>query len=368
MKKESIQQLLRPITFKNCTIKNRLAVSPMCMYSATDGYASSFHLVHLGARAMGGFGLIMQEATAVAPEGRITYRDLGIWKDAHIEKLQEIVHFVHSHGAKIGIQLAHAGRKASTRPPFEGRGVIPSTEENGWTVVAPSRIPFKEGDPQPHVLTLEEIQKLKTDFLSATKRAQKAGYDCIEIHAAHGYLLHQFLSPISNQREDHYGGDRENRMRLLLEVTADMRREVGKDFPLFVRISATDWVENGWKLEDSIALTQALKKLGVDLIDVSSSGTVPKPAIPVKPGYQVEFAHAIREKAEICTAAVGLITLAEQAAEILEKKQADFIFMGRETLRNPYFVNNLQSAIDINPVWCQQYAWALLPKKKPSIP
>lgn len=343
-------------------------MSPMCMYSSSEGFATDFHLVHLGSRAMGGFGLVFQEATAVSPEGRITADDLGIWKDEHIDKLTEVVEFVHQYKAKIGIQLAHAGRKASTRSPLKGRGIILPDEEGGWETVAPSTIPFIAGEINPKALDTVGLQKVKADFIAAARRAKKIGYDVLEIHAAHGYLLHQFLSPISNHRTDQYGGNLANRMRLLIEITEAVKQEWGDEKPLFVRISATDWVDNGWQLEDSITLSIALKKLGVDMIDVSSGGTTAKANIPIQPGYQVDFSAEIKEKANIKTGAVGLITSAQQAEEILQKNHADLVFLGREALRHPYFPKNTATDLDNNPDWCKQYEWSLLPKKKKSIP
>lgn len=351
--------LFSPLHIGKTEFKNRLAISPMCMYSATDGFATNFHLTHLGSRAVGGFGLIMQEATAVSPEGRITYKDLGIWKDEHLPKLKEIVNYVQKENALIGIQLAHAGRKASHRPPFEGRKEIKPTEENGWQTVAPSPLPFHESENPPLALDKKGIEKIKSNFVEATKRARKIGYDVVEIHAAHGYLLHEFYSPLSNKRIDEYGGSFQNRIRLLLEITELVKQEWGNEKPLFVRISATDWHEKGWKVEDSVRLAQKLKKLGVDLIDTSTGGNITDVKIPLKPGYQVQFANQIKSEVGIKTGAVGLITEAEQAEKILQKKEADLIFLGREALRNPYFPLLASKELSSNKKWPIQYNWAV---------
>lgn len=336
-------------------------LSPMCMYSSKDGFATDFHLTHLGSRALGGFGLLMQEATAVSPEGRITYRDLGIWKDEHKAKLKEIVDFVHSHNTKIGVQLAHAGRKASVRPPYEGRGQLTPVHPNGWQTVSSSEIPFWKGDVPPLALNKEGIKKVKSDFVSAAVRAKETGYDVVEIHAAHGYLLHQFYSPFSNQRTDEYGGSFENRIRLLLEVIEEVKAVWGEEKPVFVRISATDWKEGGWTIEDSVKLAHRLKELEVDLIDVSSTGNIPSRGlgIPFGPGYQVPFAEKIRKETGILTGAVGEITTPDQAEEILQNLQADLIVIGREALRNPYFPRDAARYFNLKSDWPKQYDWAV---------
>jgi|SRR5690625_1506830 len=354
-----MNKLFTALKIRNTTFKNRLAVSPMCMYSSKDGFATDFHLTHLGSRAVGNFGLIIQEATAISPEGRITYKDLGIWKDEHIPKLKEIVKYCQSHGAKMGIQLAHAGRKASCKPPFEGRNQISPTHPNGWQTFSASTLPFQEGNIPPLALDKKGIEKVKNDFLSATKRAKEIGYDVVEIHAAHGYLLHQFYSPISNQRTDQYGGSFENRIRLLLEITKLVKAEWGNEKPLFVRISATEWDEKGWNIEDSIKLAQQLKKLGVDLIDTSAGGNLTGARTELKPGYQVPYAEKIKKNAEIMTGAVGLITEANQAEEILQKNQADLILLGREALRNPYLPLEFAKKLNQQENWIQSYAWAV---------
>ncbi len=332
----------------------------MCMYSGIDGYATDFHLVHLGSRAVGGSALIIQEATAVSPEGRISYGDLGIWNDEHIRKPREIVDFVHSQDALIGIQLAHAGRKASHQLPQEGAKKIAPEAKNGWQTVSSSALPFREEEPAPIALDAQGIQKVKDDYKAATLRAYRAGYDVVEIHAAHGYLFHQFYSPLANNRTDEYGGSFENRIRLLLEVTEIVRKEWPDEKPLFVRISATDWTEGGWTIEDSVKLAVELKKLGVDVIDTSTGGNVPKAKIPSAPSYQVEFAAQIKNEANILTGAVGQITTASQSEEILKQGKADLILYGRESLRNPYLP--LQAAHELNDTidWPIQYQRAKL--------
>jgi len=327
----------------------------MCQYSAEDGFANNWHLVHLGSRAVGGASLIIQEATAVVPEGRITYGDLGIWKDEHINKWKEIVSFIHQQGSLAGIQLAHAGRKASCEKPWLGGAQIASDHINGWKTVAPSAVAFTQNTEAPLALDKPGIGKIIDAFVQATKRCKVIGYDLLEIHAAHGYLLHQFYSPFCNHRTDEYGGSFENRIRLLLEITDAVKKEWGNEKPLFVRISATDWTEGGWTIEDSIRLSIELKKKGVDLIDTSSGGNVPGAKIPLTPGYQAAFAEKIKKEAGILTGAVGLITTPQQAEEILQKEQADFIFIARESLRNPNFP--LYSAFILNDdvKWPEQY-------------
>lgn len=347
--------LLSPLKIKTATFKNRMVVSPMCMYSSVDGFANDFHLVHLGSRAVGGFGLIIQEATAVSPEGRITHGDMGIWKDEHIEKSKQIVDFVHSQNALIGIQLAHAGRKASHHLPKDGARKIAPELENGWQTVSASALPFREGEPIPVALDAEGIEKVKNDYAAATRRAEKAAYDVVEIHAAHGYLFHQFYSPLANNRTDQYGGSFENRIRFLLEVTKAVRKEWPDEKPLFVRISATDWTEGGWSIEDSVKLSVELKKLGVDLIDTSSGGNVPKATIPTEPGYQVPFAAQIKKEAHIFTGAVGQITTAEQSEEILKEGSADLILYARESLRQPYFPLKAAKELNVDVTWPLQY-------------
>ncbi|MEO8887277.1 MAG: NADH:flavin oxidoreductase/NADH oxidase [Mucilaginibacter sp.] len=335
--------LFSPLKIKNIEFKNRLVVSPMCEYSSSDGFANNWHLVHLGSRAVGGAALIITEATAVSPEGRISYGDLGIYKDEHIVKLKEITDFIHQQGAVAGIQLAHAGRKASHDLPWSGGKQIPPTDKNGWQAVAPSAIAFEGDASTPLALDKAGIEKVKADFKAAAIRALKAGFKVIELHAAHGYLVHQFLSPLSNKRADEYGGSFENRIRLLLEIIAEVQQVWPADLPLFVRISSTDWTEGGWTADDSVALAKILKDKGIDLVDCSSGGNV-LAKIPLKPGYQVEFAEAVR-KTGILTGAVGLITEPKQADEIIQSGQADMIIMAREMLRDPHFA--LRAAFDL---------------------
>ncbi len=347
--------LFSPLKIKNTTFKNRMVVSPMCMYSSVDGFANDFHLVHLGSRAVGGSSLIIQEATAVSPEGRITHGDMGIWKDEHIEKSKQITDFVHSQNALIGIQLAHAGRKASYQLPKDGARKIAPELENGWQTVSASALPFRENEPTPVALDDTGIEKIKNDFKEATRRSIEAGYDVVEIHAAHGYLFHQFYSPLANERKDKYGGSFENRIRLLLEVTRVVRKEWPEEKPLFVRISATDWTEGGWTIEDSVKLSVELKKVGVDLIDTSSGGNVPKATIPSESGYQVPFAAQIKKEANILTGAVGQITTATQSEAILKTGRADLILYARESLRQPYFPLHAAKELKVDVTWPLQY-------------
>jgi 2,4-dienoyl-CoA reductase-like NADH-dependent reductase (Old Yellow Enzyme family) len=329
--------LFDPFTIRGVTLRNRIVVSPMCEYSSIGGFATKWHFVHLGSRAVGGAGLVFTEATAVSQEGRISPEDLGIYRDEHVPVLREIVDFIHEHGAVAGIQLAHAGFKASTAAPWKGGGPVAETE-GGWRpIYAPSARPFQAGWIVPQELTLNQIAQKTNDFAIAARRAHGAGFRVVEIHAAHGYLLHEFLSPITNARTDAYGGSFENRTRFLREVVAAVRDVWPDDLPLFVRISASDWLEGGWKIEDSVRLAGDLKPLGVDLIDASSGGISPDAKIEVGPGYQVPFAHKIRKKARIATGAVGMITQAQQAQEIIESGKADLVILARELLRQPYW-------------------------------
>lgn len=346
--------LFSPIQIGDLHIKNRLTVSPMCMYSSEDGFSNNWHLVHLGSRAVGGAGLILTEAASISPEGRITPRDMGIWKDEHIERLAEIVDFVEAQGTQIGIQLAHAGRKASCAPPWEGGNRV-QPENGGWETVAPSAVPFNENDPAPIELDKKGINKVISDFKEAAERSYKAGFKVVEIHAAHGYLLHEFLSPLSNKRTDEYGGSFENRSRLVLEVTKEIRKVWPKELPLFVRISATDWADGGWNIEESVKLSKLLKEEGVDLIDCSSGGLIPDAVIPAEKGYQVGFAERIKREANILTSAVGLIVEPQQAEEILENKKADLILMAREFLRTPYFPLEAAKELKMDLEWPNQY-------------
>ena len=349
-----ISKLFSPLSIKSIQFKNRIAVSPMCQYSATDGFANDWHLVHLGSRASGGAGLIIQEATSVSPEGRISPQDLGLWKDEQIEKLKQINQFIISQNSIPGIQLAHAGRKASAASPWNGgRKVV--IENGGWNTVAPSALAYHENESAPIALDKTGIQKVIEDFKSATKRAVEAGYQVVEIHGAHGYLLHQFMSPLSNLRTDEYGGSFENRIRLTLEVVAAVQSEWPENLPLFVRISATDWAEGGWNIEESIQLSKILKEKGVDLIDVSSGGAVSHQQIPLGPNYQVPFAESIKKETGILTAAVGLITDAKQAEEIISSGKADLVLFARESLRNPNLGLSFAHDLEAEIQWPKQY-------------
>jgi 2,4-dienoyl-CoA reductase-like NADH-dependent reductase (Old Yellow Enzyme family) len=360
--KQTMIKLFSPLQIREIEFKNRIVVSPMCEYSSEDGFANNWHLVHLGSRAVGGAALVMTEATAVSPEGRISPGDLGLWKDEHIEKLQEITQFILGQEAVPGIQLAHAGRKASRSVPWQGSQMIPEAE-GGWKLLAPSAIAFAPDSDTPVALNQAGIDKLIADFGAAALRAQQAGFRVIEIHAAHGYLANEFLSPLTNQRTDQYGGSFENRIRLLLQLVDAVRAAWPPAYPLFVRISATDWVDGGWTLEDSVALGRILKTRGVDLVDCSSGGIVPGAAIPAGPGYQVPFAAEIRKQTGILTGAVGIITDPQQAEAILAEEQADMIFMARELLRDPYFPLRAAHALDADIKWPMQYERARRSKK-----
>jgi 2,4-dienoyl-CoA reductase-like NADH-dependent reductase (Old Yellow Enzyme family) len=349
-------KLFSPLIIKNLTLKNRIVVSPMCQYSATDGFTNDWHLVHLGTRAVGGSGLVIMEATAVSPEGRISPGDTGIWSDSHTDGMRRITNFIHLHGAMAGIQLAHAGRKASCAVPREG-GKQLDEFHGGWKTVAPSNLPFNAEDRAPESLDDEGIIKIISDFKKAAGRARDAGFNVVEIHSAHGYLLHEFLSPLSNQRNDEYGGSFENRTRLLCQVIQAVRTEWPSENALFVRISSTDWAEGGWTIEESVKLAGVLKEMGVDLIDCSSGGNVLNAKIPVGPGYQVQFAEAIR-KTGIMTGAVGLITSAGQAESILQEEKADLVFLARELLRNPYFPLRAAHELGVDVIWPVQYTRA----------
>lgn len=347
--------LFDPLTIREIKLANRVFVSPMCQYSSEDGYANDWHFVHLGSRAVGGAGLVLTEATAVLPEGRISPQDLGIWADGHIEMLSRIVRFIDGQGSIAGMQLAHAGRKASTPRPWEGQGTVPESE-GGWKkVVAPSALAFADTYPMPHALTIDGIHKVVAAFAAAAERAFQAGFRVLEVHAAHGYLMHEFLSPLSNRRADDYGGSFENRTRLCREVVAVVRSAWPKELPLFVRISATDWVEGGWDIEQSVKLAAQLKPMGVDLIDCSSGGNVPHARIPVGPGYQVTFAERIRREAEVMTGAVGMITDGAQADQIIRTGQADAVIMAREFLRDPYWPLRVAREMEQPIAWPVQY-------------
>jgi 2,4-dienoyl-CoA reductase-like NADH-dependent reductase (Old Yellow Enzyme family) len=344
--------LFEPFTLRGLTLKNRIVVSPMCQYSSVDGFANDWHLVHLGSRAVGGASLLILEATAVSPEGRITPDDLGIWQDEHVEFLRRINQFIEGQGCVSGVQLAHAGRKASTYAPWKGSGAV---AEGGWETLAPSAIAFADNYPLPVELDAVGLKKVIADFRAAAERSVQAGFRLIEIHAAHGYLLHQFLSPLSNQRTDTYGGSFENRIRLMLEVVAAVRQVVPDDFPIVVRISATDWTEGGWTPDESVQLATWLRDRGVDLIDCSTGGNVPHAKIPVGPGYQVEFAERIRREVGIPTGAVGLITTPAEAEAIVASGQADLVLLAREELRDPYFPLHAAHELGADVAWPVQY-------------
>lgn len=356
-----MSHLFAPLRLRSTTIRNRVWVAPMCQYSAHDGVPNDWHLVHLGSFARGGAGLVLTEATAVSPEGRISPADTGIWNDEQVAAWTRIVDFVHGQGATAGIQLAHAGRKASTRPPFEGRGSVPA-EQGGWSTVGPSAVAFP-GIAEPRELSLADIDQVVADFAEAARRALRAGFDVLEVHAAHGYLLHEFLSPLSNRREDDYGGTFANRVRLLLRVVDSIRAAVPEATPLLVRISATDWIEGGWTANDSVALAGLLREAGVDLIDVSTGGNAPAD-IPVDAGYQVPFARRIRDEAGVPVGAVGLITEPKQAEELVAEGHADAVLLARAMLRDPHWA--LRAAHELGvPVgegvdWPPQYLRAAL--------
>jgi 2,4-dienoyl-CoA reductase-like NADH-dependent reductase (Old Yellow Enzyme family) len=346
--------LFEPLQLRQIQLKNRIVVSPMCQYSSEDGFANDWHLVHLGSRAVGGAALVIIEASAISPEGRITPSDLGIWKDEHIVFLKRITSFIKSQNSIPGIQLAHAGRKASHHVPWKG-GAALTNEEGSWRTMAPSAIPFKEGEPIPSGMEKEDINRLVDDFHAAAIRAKKAGFRMIEIHAAHGYLINEFLSPLSNHRTDEYGGAFNNRIRILLEIISAIQESWPKEYPIFVRLSATDWVEGGWTLNDSVMLCRILKDEGIDLVDCSSGGISPVQKIQAGPLYQTPFAERIRKETGIRTGAVGLITTAQQAEQILSNQQADLIIMARQLLRDPYFPLHAAKDLNVDIAWPVQY-------------
>ncbi len=355
--------LMEPLTLRGLELPNRVVLSPMCQYSSRDGYANDWHMVHLGSRAVGGAGLVMTEATAVLPEGRISPQDLGLWQDGQVEALRRITRFVLSLGCHPGIQLAHAGRKGSTWAPGEGHGAI-TPAQGGWEVAAPSEEAFAENYPHPHALDAEGIRGVIAAFAAAARRALQAGFEVVEIHAAHGYLLHEFLSPLSNRRTDEWGGSFENRIRLLLETVGAVRTVWPETLPLLVRISATDWASGGWDIEQSIELARRLPNLGVDLVDCSSGGLVPVAQLPAGHGYQTAFAARIRQEAGIATGAVGMITSPEQAEHILQTGQADLVVLARELLRDPYWPLHAARRLDAAISWPRQYLRAAPPGSK----
>lgn len=351
--------LFAPLKIRSVNLKNRIVVSPMCQYSSVDGFANDWHLVHLGSYALGGCSLVFTEAAAICPEGRITPDDLGIWKDEHIEFLKRITTFIKNQDSIPGIQLAHAGRKASHSSPWKGHKYL-GKNEDGWQTVAPSEIPYRDGEPLPHEMNTREIKQFIDDFKSAAERSVKAGFEVIELHAAHGYLLNEFMSPLSNHRTDDYGGSFENRVKILIEVVEAIRVVIPDDMPLFVRISVTDWVPGGWDENDSVQLAILLKNRGVDLIDCSSGGNSPFQEIPVAPLYQVPFANRIKKETGILTGAVGLITTAEQANEIIQSQKADIILLARQLLREPSFPQHAAKELGVDIEWPNQYVRAKL--------
>lgn len=347
--------LFSPVALRGVALRNRIGVSPMCQYSAVDGLATDWHLVHLGSRAVGGAGLVIAEATAITADGRISPADLGIWSDVHVPGLRRIASFIAEQGAVPGIQLCHAGRKASTAVPWKGNHAV-GPDDGGWRpILAPSAIPFRPGDPVPEALTVPQIHAIVDAFAASARRALDAGFRVVELHAAHGYLLHEFLSPLSNQRGDAYGGSLENRTRILREVVEAVRAVWPDELPLLVRISSTDWVPGGWDVDQSIALARQLRPLGVDLFDCSSGGIVPGVRIPVAPGYQTEFAARIRRESGMCTAAVGLITDPAQADAIIRDRHADMVFLARQLLRDPYWPLHAARQLGVQIGWPVQY-------------
>ncbi len=348
-----MSQLFSPLQIKDVTLKNRIAVSPMCQYSSEDGFANDWHLVHLGSRAVGGTALVFTEAAAVSPEGRISPHDLGIWKDEHIPFLKHITSFIRKQGAVPGIQLAHAGRKASVSVPWEGNKAL--FDESGWQTFGPSALPFSESYTLPKEMDKSEINKVIHDFQLAAQRALKAGFKVIELHAAHGYLIHEFLSPLSNQRTDEYGGSFENRVRFLLEIIASIKKVWPETLPLFLRISSTDWKEGGWSPAESVQLASLVKTKGIDLIDCSSGGNVYDAKIPIAPLYQTGFAELVKKEAGILTGAVGMITTSQEANNIIGTGKADLVLMAREFLRDPYFPLRAAHELTEDVKWPIQY-------------
>lgn len=346
--------LLNELRLRGVVFPNRIGVSPMCQYSCENGFANDWHFVHLGTRAVGGAALVFTEAAAVMPEGRITPEDLGVWSEAHFEPLDRVVRFIDKQGSIAGVQLAHAGRKASTYRPWSGKGAV-SVADGGWRPIGPSATSFSPGYATPREMTVSEIHEVRDAFVRAAQRAYHAGFRVIEIHAAHGYLLHEFLSPLSNERTDGYGGAFENRTRFLRETVAAVREVLPDRCPLFVRISATDWIEGGWDADQSVELARALKPLGVDLIDVSSGGNAEQAVMPVGPGYQTAFSERIRREAGIATATVGMITSASQADHVVRTGQADFVLLARELLRNPYWPLHAAQELGHPMPWPAQY-------------
>jgi 2,4-dienoyl-CoA reductase-like NADH-dependent reductase (Old Yellow Enzyme family) len=354
-----MSKLFEEISIRGVTFPNRIGISPMCQYSAVDGYSNDWHLVHLGSRAAGGAGLIIVEATAVSPEGRITPQDLGLWKDDHIEGLKRITRFVKSQGTRIGIQLAHAGRKGSDPRPWDTASSYKELQD-GWQPVGPSAIAFSDETAPPRALTEKEVSELPQLFAKAAKRAIEAGFEFIELHAAHGYLLHEFLSPISNKRQDRYGGSFENRIRIVQETVTAVRNVIPAGMPLFMRISAKDWLPGGWTLEESVQLAKIVKDLGVDLIDTSSGAIAPGEDFPRGKDYQVDLSEVVKRESGILTAAVGRIRTPDHANEIVSQGKADIVLIARESLRDPYWTNHAAKALTKKPFRLpDQYSWAI---------
>ncbi|MGA7921942.1 MAG: NADH:flavin oxidoreductase/NADH oxidase [Candidatus Acidiferrales bacterium] len=359
--------LFDELQIRDLLLRNRIVVSPMCQYSSKDGFATDWHLVHLGSRGVGGASLVFTEANAISPEGRISPQDLGIWKDDHIEPLERITRFLRTEGAVPGTQLAHAGRKASTPAPWEPAGYIPESK-GGWQPVAPSALAFSGSYAKPVALDENGIKKVIKDFANAATRALQAGFEVLEIHSAHGYLLHEFLSPLSNRRSDNYGGSLENRTRLLREVVTAVRRVWPERLPLFLRISSTDWTAGGWDVDQSVELVNQLMPLGVDLIDCSSGGILPNIQIPARPGYQVAFSDEIRQRTGVMTGAVGFITEVSQADTIIGQEKADIVFLAREFLRQPYWPLSAAAHLGFPASWPVQYLRAAPEGSSPRVP
>ncbi len=347
-------RLFSPLRLRELEFKNRIFVSPMCQYSAVDGVPTDWHLVHLGSRAVGGAGLVMTEATAVSPEGRISPFDTGIWSREQAAKFRGIAAFIRQHGAVAGIQLAHAGRKASTDAPWRG-GKPLSAGDGGWEPIAPGPFPFAEGHPVPREMTEADMERVRSAFVASARHAREAGFEVVEVHMAHGYLLHEFLSPLTNRRADAFGGSLENRLRFPVSVARAVREEWADRLPVFVRVSATDWVEGGWDLPQTVALAWELKSVGIDMVDCSSGGNVPDAKIPAGPGFQAPFAPAVRREAGIATGAVGLITEPAQADRIVSAGEADAVLIGREFLRDPYWPLHAARTLGVDVPWPSQY-------------
>jgi 2,4-dienoyl-CoA reductase-like NADH-dependent reductase (Old Yellow Enzyme family) len=349
-----LNKLFSPLKIRGIELKNRIAVSPMCQYSSNNGMPTEWHLVHLGSRAVGGAGLVIQEATAVSPEGRISPEDAGIWNDKQADAYKVITEFITAQKSIPGIQIAHAGRKGSTYSPWKGVGEVPH-EKGGWQTISPSPIHFTDNYPTPKEMDKGDIKKVIDDFCNAAGRAISAGYKLIELHMAHGYLVHEFLSPLSNLRKDEYGGSLDNRCRFAVEIAKGVREVIPGDFPLFARISSSDWVERGWDIEDSVQLSKKLKEAGVDLIDCSSGGNAPKVRIPSGPGYQIPFSERIKKEAGVLTGGIGMITSPEQADQIIRTEQADIVLLAREILRNPYWPLHAANVLRTDVDWPVQY-------------